>query len=180
MSFNSKKLGALQPREKRYVLTLDKGLTLRVHPSGKKSFVLRICQNGKIKDVTLGHFPDLSLAQAKALARKKQKQYAIDPVSGYTVNDAYRLWKNLKRGRIVSYKDEKSRLDRYIMKYIRDRQLDDITAPLIIKIASKIEDQNKLQTWRGTDFLASNASTVYGASNTLQPQSAQTLIMIKA
>ena len=34
--------------------------------------------------------------------------------------------------------------------------------------------------WRGTDFLASNASTVYGASNTLQPQSAQTLIMIKA
>ena len=86
MSFNSKKLGALQPREKRYVLTLDKGLTLRVHPSGKKSFVLRICQNGKIKDVTLGHFPDLSLAQAKALARKKQKQYAIDPVSGYTVS----------------------------------------------------------------------------------------------
>ena len=34
--------------------------------------------------------------------------------------------------------------------------------------------------WRGTDFLASSASTVYGASNTLQPQSAQTLIMIKA
>lgn len=150
MSYNSKKIGALQPREKRYVVTLDKGLTLRVHPSGKKSFVLRICQNGKIKDVTLGHFPDLSLAQAKALARKKQKQYAVDPVSGYTVNDAYRLWKNLKRGRIVSYKDEKSRLDRYIMKYIRDRQLDEITAPLVIKIASKIEDQNKLQTLKRT------------------------------
>ena len=72
MSFNSKKIGALQPREKRFVLTLDKGLTLRVHPGGKKSFVLRICQNGKIKDVTLGHFPDLSLAQAKALAQKLQ------------------------------------------------------------------------------------------------------------
>lgn len=82
MSFNSKKIGALLPREKRYVLTLDKGLTLRVHPSGKK-----------------------------------QKQYAIDPVSGYTVNDAYRLWKNLKRGRIVSYKDEKSRIDRYNNTY---------------------------------------------------------------
>lgn len=36
------------------------------------------------------------------------------------------------------------------MKYIRDRQLDEITAPLVIKIASKIEDQNKLQTLKRT------------------------------
>lgn len=166
MSFNSKKLGALQPREKRYVLTLDKGLTLRVHPSGKKSFVLRICQNGKIKDVTLGHLPDLSLAKAKALARRKQKQYAVDPVSGYTVNDAYRLWKNLKRGRIVSYKDEEW-----------------------IRTTGAFSHENKItgQTlggsqWGGgtVNFSAESYDPIYRDNSTIQPSSNYAFIIIKA
>ena len=34
---------------------------------------------------------------------------------GYVLSDAFRLWCNLKRGRIASYMDEKRRLERYVI-----------------------------------------------------------------
>lgn len=70
-TFTSKKIAALRPQEKRFSIAIEKGLTLRVHPSGTKSWVLRVPQNNRIIDLTLGHFPDLGLQQAKAEARKR-------------------------------------------------------------------------------------------------------------
>lgn len=101
-NMNTKKIAALKPREKRYSVAIDKGLTLRVQPSGTKSFVLRVCKNGRVTDVTLGHFPEISLSQARQKARRQQKDLNINPIRGYTLKDAFVLWCNLKRGRIVS------------------------------------------------------------------------------
>lgn len=145
-NMNTKKIAALQPREKRYSVAIDKGLTLRIQPSGTKSFVLRVCKNGRVTDVTLGHFPEISLSQARQKARRQQKELSINPIRGYTLKDAFVLWCNLKRGRIVSYAREKRCIERYIISKIGSRQLDEITAPLAIYIARPIENAGKQST----------------------------------
>ncbi len=127
-------------------MTIEKGLSLRVHPSGVKSWVVRICQSGRVIDITLGRWPDVSLAQAKSLARKKQKAHSVGPVAAYVLKDAFSLWCNLKRGRIVSYADERRRLERYIIKPLGNVQLDSVNAPLIIKTVSHLDKSNKRAT----------------------------------
>ncbi len=138
-------LGA-QPKEKRYTLNDGDGLTVRVLPSGVKSFVLRICANGKVSDITLGRYPSLSLKQARQLARVKRKEFSLAPAPGYTLYDAFKLWKQLKKGAIVSYKDECKRIEQYIMVYIGKCQLDQITAPLVIKTVDPIAKAGKMST----------------------------------
>lgn len=81
----------------------------------------------------------MTLASAKSEARKVQRKFDVTPLNAYTLNDAFKLWCNLKRGKIVSYRDEKRRLTRYIMNHIGNRQLDQITAPLVIKTVQPIE-----------------------------------------
>ena len=135
----SKKIAALEPREKRYSVAVDKGLTLRVHPSGTKSWVLRIPHNGRIIDITLGRFPDMNLQQAKAECRKQQKAFDIDPIKSYTLNDAFALWCTAKKGHIVSYERERRTINFHLIQYLGRYQLDEITAPLVIKTVRCIE-----------------------------------------
>lgn len=143
---SSKEIAALKPKEKRYSVAIENGLTIRVHPSGRKSWLVRVSLNGRSIDITLGHFPEMSLAEAKQAARKKQKEFDVKPVGGYTLRDAFVLWSNLKRGRIVSYRDEKRRIEYYLMCHLGSRQLDEITAPLVIKTVQIIEHQGKQST----------------------------------
>lgn len=142
----SKKIAALKPREKRFSLVIEKGLTIRVHPSGKKSWVVRVPKNGRVIDLTLGHFPEISLVQAKQLARKHQKRLEVDPIAGYVLRDGFILWCNLKRGRITSYQDEKRRLERYVIQPLGKRPLDEITPPLIIKTVRHLENSGRQAT----------------------------------
>ena len=144
--FTSKKIAALKPHKKRYQIALGDGLHIRVQPSGKKSWVLRISRAGHISDITLGHFPEMSLQQAKAEARRNQKINSIKPIAAYTLKDAFVLWCNLKKGRIVSYADEKRRLERYIITPLGNVQLDEINAPLIIRTVSPVDKENKRST----------------------------------
>lgn len=84
--------------------------------------------------------------QARQLARRKRKELGQEPPRGYVLQDAFRLWCNLKRGRIVSYQDEKRRLERYVIKPLGRRQLDEITAPLVIATVRHIEAEGHQAT----------------------------------
>ncbi len=139
MTLSTKKIAALKPREKRYSVTDGHGLTLKVQTSGTKCWVLRISSGGRVTDLALGHWPEVSLMQARQLARRKRKEIGHEPPRGYTLRDAWALWKNLKRGRIVSYQDEKRRMERYIIDPLGSRQIDEITAPLVIQTVKSIE-----------------------------------------
>lgn len=139
MTLSTKKIAALKPREKRYSVTDGHGLTLKVQTSGTKCWVLRISSGGRVTDLALGHWPEVSLMQARQLARRKRKEIGQEPPRGYTLRDAWALWKNLKRGRIVSYQDEKRRMERYIIDPLGNRQIDEITAPLVIQTVKSIE-----------------------------------------
>jgi integrase len=59
------------------------GLYLRVSGTGAKSWVFRYQLDGKRRDMGLGPFPDILLAEAraKALAHRKQRQEGIDPLA---------------------------------------------------------------------------------------------------
>lgn len=70
--------------------------------------------------------------QARQMARRERKALGQEPPRGYTLEDVFRLWVGLKKGRIVSYQDERARLERYLIKPLGRRQLDEITAPLVI------------------------------------------------
>lgn len=59
-----RKIAALKPLEKRYSVALGYGLSLKVQPSGAKSFVLRLCVSGRVTDILLGHFPEMSFGEA--------------------------------------------------------------------------------------------------------------------
>ena len=138
----SRKIAELKPQEKRYTCAIGGGLSVKVQPTGTKSFVLRISQDGKVRD----HFPSLTLAQARQLARRKKKEVGQTPPPGYTLRDAFKLWCGLKRGRIVSYQDEKRRLERYLITPIGSRQLDEITAPLVIHTVKGLDKAGKRAT----------------------------------
>jgi integrase len=58
------------------------GLYLRVSPTGSKAWVFRFQLAGKRRDMGLGPFPDISLAEAreKATAHRKQCHEGIDPL----------------------------------------------------------------------------------------------------
>lgn len=58
------------------------GLQLRINPDGARSWVLRAMVNGKRRDMGLGGFPDVTLAQAKQLARDARAliQTGVDPI----------------------------------------------------------------------------------------------------
>lgn len=88
----------------------------------------------------------MSLPQAKAEARRNQKINEIKPIAAYTMRDAFVLWCNLKRGRIVSYADERRRLERYIIGPLGSVQLDEISAPLVIRTVTPVDKQNKRST----------------------------------
>ena len=135
----SKKLAALKPREKRYSVAVGFGLSLKVQTSGTKCWVLRLCKNGRVTDLAIGHFPETGLAEARQIARRKRKEIGQEPPRGYVLADAFRLWCGLKKGRIVSYADERRRLEKYIIKPLGSKQIDEITAPLVIQTVRCIE-----------------------------------------
>lgn len=136
----------MRPKSRRYQVTDSDGLALRIQTSGVKSWVLRVFQNGRIVDITLGHWPELSLIQARATARRKKKELELEPSGSYTVRDAFKFWCSKKKGRIISYRDERLRLEKYVISKIGSRQLDTITPPILIKLMEPIEQAGKQST----------------------------------
>lgn len=69
-----------------YFDTLLKGFGVRVTPSGKKIFIAQRRVNGKPMRVSLGFFPDITVAKARDAARAKLNLMAsgIDPRSNTT------------------------------------------------------------------------------------------------
>lgn len=71
-----------KPTDKTQKLADGRGLSLWILPSGGKSWRWRYTINGKEKLMTLGLYPDVSLAQARELCDQARKQKAIghDPM----------------------------------------------------------------------------------------------------
>lgn len=138
---NNTQVGKLISKNSRYTVAFGESLYLRVYPSGCKSWVLRYSFMNRVRDITLGNFPQLSVAQARQAAHLKRAELKIKPSEGLTFKDAYALWKRKKRGTIVSYKVESKRIETYILPSLKNIELEKITAPIVLQILSPLRDK---------------------------------------
>ena len=82
MKLTDSKIKSIKKPEKRqYIWEDGSGFGIRVEPTGTKSFVLWYRFNGKSEGVTLGKYPKIGLAEARAKAAKIREKIArgIDP-----------------------------------------------------------------------------------------------------
>ena len=81
MTFTDRYLKSLKPKEKQYYVREQRGFALRVLPSGVKTFLYIYTINGTRRQLNLGNYPHVSLADAheKYLAVAKLLATGIDP-----------------------------------------------------------------------------------------------------
>ncbi|MDG3085495.1 tyrosine-type recombinase/integrase [Vibrio hannami] len=65
-------------KDKEYVLADGNGLNIRIRPNGTKSWQFRYCDpmTGKVKKISLGSYPKLTLANARKIAQEHRDQVA--------------------------------------------------------------------------------------------------------
>ncbi len=82
MSLTVRAIEAAKPKAARFRLSDGGGLLLEVRPGGSKGWVCRVTVDGRRRDVGLGTWPDVSLADARTKARevRQQARSGLDPV----------------------------------------------------------------------------------------------------
>jgi integrase len=158
MSLTDARVKALKPTTSRYLETDGRGLSMDVLPSGKKTWIFKYRRNGKQERMTLGQYPDLSLADARAerdrLAQKvvkgespaeqRRKQRAGgDPTLAQFSEKYYRE---------VVLKDRKDPaptkryLDKEIAPHLGGKLLKDVTVLDVQKLIYRKRDAGKVST----------------------------------
>jgi integrase len=118
---------ALKPKKKQYEVR-DAGLRgfgIRVNTDGSKTWTLIISNGGRRQRVSLGHYPDLRLADARRRAsERKQSGYRV----GGSVETVFASYlEEIKKTR-RSWRDVEQVSRLYMIPIMGSRQLDTITA----------------------------------------------------
>jgi integrase len=130
---------------KALILTDEGGLQLRVAPTGAKSWRWRRIEDGKERLTTLGRYPAMSLAQARA-ARDKLRDFGPE-VPAETLRDVTARWlaRQTPLWKPHHAADVKANLDREIMKDLGDKPLHKITASMIVATLTKVEQRGAVE-----------------------------------
>lgn len=156
-----KELSALDVRRiqkpGRHAVGYISGLMLVVKDSGAKSWILRTVIGGKRRNIGLGSYPEISLADARESARemKKKIRQGIDPVEErkatqralreqskrMTFAEAARLCHEKKQSEFKNEKHAKqwiSTIERYAFPVIGNIPVDEIDLPHILSVLEPI------------------------------------------
>lgn len=156
---------AAKTKEKEYNLFDGLGLRLRIKPNGSKLWLLNYTRptDKKRTNLSLGSYPEISLAKARALvldARtliaqnidpKFHKDQAIAAETALKVNTFEKVaadWFEIKRDSITAEHAAKtwSSLELHILPYLGKTPIGQITAPMVIKIFRPLEAKGTLET----------------------------------
>lgn len=74
MSLTDSKLRSLKPRERRYSKSDGNGLSINVMPTGRKSWTVAVRTDGKLTNIKIGSYPQMSLKSARARAEEVRDQ----------------------------------------------------------------------------------------------------------
>lgn len=163
MPLSDIKIRQAKPRQKPYKLADEKGLYIEVAPSGGKWWRLKYRFGGKEKRLSLGIYPDVPLAEARARrdeartllangvdpsAHRKQKKattaertsnsfevVAREWFAKYSVN-----WAPSHANKIIR------RLERDLFPWIGGRPIAEIAAPELLTTLRRIEDRGAIET----------------------------------
>ncbi|MFB2636428.1 integrase domain-containing protein [Shewanella bicestrii] len=156
---------AAKPKEKEYNLFDGLGLRLRIKPNGSKLWLLNYTRptDKKRTNHSLGSYPEISLAKARALvldARtllaqnidpKIHKDQTVAAETALKVNTFEKVagdWYEIKQDSITAEHAAKtwSSLELHILPYLGKTPIGQITAPMVIKIFRPLEAKGTLET----------------------------------
>lgn len=141
------------------------GLILQITPNGGRTWLLRVTVGGRRREIGLGAFPDVTLAQARERAReaKDQIRRGIDPVEERKVAQAALLAARRRRltfaeatdkylaAKLDAFKNAKHRqqwlntLQTYAMPELGKLQVNEITVQDVLRVLEPIW-QTKTET----------------------------------
>ena len=152
-----------KPKDKPYKLSDEKGLYLLVQSTGGKLWRFDYRFIGKRKTLAIGAYPDLSLVEARNVREKARNSLAndIDPseVKKAVKSAKHDLLTNsfetIAREWIATKMQTKSdgykknvlrRFELYLFPWLGKRVISEITAPELLSVIRRIENQNKIET----------------------------------
>lgn len=152
-------------RKAPYKLCDEMGLYVQVTSSGGKCWRFKYRYAGKEKLLTLGTYPDVGLAKAREARDNARKLLAQDPpVDPSEVKKAKKIalygkqentFEVVARERAESYFTNKSdshkertirRLEIYIFPWLGSKPINEITAPEVLQVIKRPQNQTKLET----------------------------------
>ncbi|HFG2127043.1 integrase domain-containing protein [Vibrio mimicus] len=160
-----KDIKSAKPKDKEYNLFDGDGLRLRIKPNGSKQWIFNYYKpiTGKRANLSLGRYPDLSLANARknAMAARELLALGIDPqeerkrqelvhkeIYEHTFAKVTEDWFNLKKHEVTpDYAVDIWRsLELHVFPQIANTPVKDIDAPLVIDLLRPIEAKGSLET----------------------------------
>ena len=162
---SDKEIKSAKPKEKEYILSDGDGLRLRVKPNGSKLWLLNYTHPIKRKrtNLSLGKYPDLSLANARKTSQEAKELLAqgIDPqedrkrqqqehkaIHQHTFINVSKEWFEIKKDDVTpDYAVDIWRsLELHIFPDLSDIPVSEITAPQVIELLKPIEAKGSLET----------------------------------
>jgi len=167
MPLTDRQIKAAKPEEKDYRLSDEKGLYLQVTKAGTKSFRLKFRISGKEKKLVIGQYPEVSLQVARQKRDEARKLLAegIDPAVRKQATKAANLlavdnsfeavaleWLDVKMSDKTENYQRKvsSSVRRDLLPALGGLPINEITAPMLLKVLRKIESRGVLETAQRT------------------------------
>ena len=165
MALSNLRIRAAKPREKPYKLTGGGGLYILVQPAGSKLWRLKYRFMGKEKLLSIGRYPEVSLARARReqLAARELLVDGRDPSAAKQIERDRRLAEYQRTFRALTEellkKQEKEGRSRSTLKknrWVLDMALAEIgnepatalRAPAVLKALKKVEARGTFETAR--------------------------------
>ena len=146
----------LKSKDKLYRITDSHGLTIEIAISGSKIWIHRYRYKDKSTMMTLGHYPEMSLLdarQARDINKQLLKQH-LNPKdnknklasNSLDFNEVFLQWHDKNTWSEGYAIDVIQRAECHLLPFIGNQKIDDITTPDMIKVLKRIEEADKLDT----------------------------------
>jgi integrase len=164
MTLSDLHIKKLAPKKDRFEISDGKGLSLRVMPTGKKTWVFRYMIDGTARRMTLGVYPGLSLSEARESHAKAMQdiERGIDPghkkkeanavrKAAPTVADLLEEFSDMELNHKKSGKERKRLISKDVLPVWGNRKVSTITRRDAVLLVDSVRDRapiaaNRLQS----------------------------------